>query len=146
MKTTLNVRVDILLKISQAAQRKGLSRSDMIVLLIKKVMNDAPDTTHLGKMVQYQKKRKPYEWRTFHVRFRMDDYEYFLDLRKLFKMSVSLLLAYAVENYLDEVLTRNFSDNYQFRNYTVIREVVDNIIFWKLIWGFSVNIIEKRKV
>ncbi|GEM_PF-3445221 len=58
----------------------------MIILIIKKVMNDIPNTTPIGKMVQYQKEREPEEWHTFHVRILMDDYEYFLDPRKLFKM------------------------------------------------------------
>lgn len=146
METTLNVHVDILSKISRAAQLKSLSRSAMIILLIKKIMDDAPDTIHIGKMVRYQDKSKPGEWHIFHVRLRMDDYEYFLDLRRLFKMSVSLILAYAVERYLAEILKTNISDNYQFRNYTVIREDIDNIISWRLIWGFSVNIMHKLKL
>lgn len=61
-------------------------------------------------------------------------------------MSVSLILAYAVERYLAEILKTNISDNYQFRNYTVIREDIDNIISWRLIWGFSVNIIHKLRL
>lgn len=61
-------------------------------------------------------------------------------------MSVSLILAYAVERYLAEILKTNISDNYQFRNYTVIREDIDNIISWRLIWGFSVNIMHKLKL
>lgn len=77
METTLNVHVDILSKISRAAQLKSLSRSAMIILLIKKIMDDAPDTIHIGKMVRYQDKSKPGEWHIFHVRLRMDDYEYF---------------------------------------------------------------------
>ncbi len=118
----------------------------MIIFLIKKTMDDVSLEAHMGKMVRYQEKRNTKEWHTFHVRLRMDDYEYFLDLRKLLKMSVSLILAYAVEKFLDEVLKNSISDNYRYKNYTVIREVVDNIISWKFIWGFPVNFIKKLKL
>jgi hypothetical protein len=146
MVTTLNVHVSILSRISRAAHLKGISRTEMIILLIKKTMDDISDEDHVGKMVRYQEKRNPDQWHTFHVRLRMDEYEYFLDLRKLLKMSVSLILAYAVEKFLDEVLNTNISDNYQYNNYTVVKEVIDNIISWKFIWGFPINFIKQLKL
>jgi hypothetical protein len=66
--------------------------------------------------------------------------EYFLDLRKLMKMSVSLILAYAVEKFLDTIMSRNNTDNNRYRNYLIIREIIDNITRWTFIWGFPPNI------
>jgi hypothetical protein len=40
METTLNIRSDISEKIFLAARSRGISRSEMIVVLIKKVMDD----------------------------------------------------------------------------------------------------------
>ena len=140
METTLNLRTDILKKIALAAQMKCISRSDMIVILIKQVMNDMSNPGRIGKMVQYQQRIRPDEWHTFHLQLREDDYEYFLDLRKLLKMSVSLILAYAVEKFLDKLLKSNDTDNNRYRNYIVAMEIIDNIICWKLIWGFPPSI------
>lgn len=103
-------------------------------------MEDITEPVRIGKMVQYQSRRNPDEWHAFHVNLRMDDYEYFMDMKKLLKMSISLMLANAVEKYLNEILTKKLSDNYQFKNYTVIKEIIDNIIIWKFIWGFPRNI------
>lgn len=140
METTLNVHAHILDKISLAASSSGISRSEMIILLIKKAMDDIPDPARIGRMVSYQKRSRPEDWRTFHVHLRMDDYEYFLDLRKLLKMSVSLILAYAVKKFLNKWAKSNTTDNYQYKNYVVIKEFIGNIVCWKFIWGYPPNL------
>ncbi len=140
METTLNINARILDRISLAARSRGVSRSEMIILLIKKAMDDIPDPARIGSMVRYQRKGRPDEWRTFHVQLRMDDYEYFLDLRKLLKMSVSLILAYAVKKFLNKCLKNNTTDNYQYKNYIVIKEFIDNIVCWKFLWGYPPNL------
>jgi hypothetical protein len=140
METTLNIRNDISEKITLAANSRGISRSEMMAILIKKVMDDVSNPGRMGRMVRYQKRCRPEEWHTFHLHVREDDYEYFLDLRKLLKMSVSLILAYAVEKFLDKLLKKYSTDNNRYRNYVIIKDVIDDIICWKFIWGFPPNI------
>jgi hypothetical protein len=89
-----------------------------------------------GRRVKYQERQRPEEWLTFHLQVREDEYEYLLDLRKLCKMSVSLLLAYAVRKYLGRVLETIGTDNYQFKNYLIIRDIFNGVICWRLFWGF----------
>jgi hypothetical protein len=43
-------------------------------------------------------------WKCFHLALWPDKYEFFLDLRKVCKMSVLFLVAYAVSKYLQEVI------------------------------------------
>lgn len=129
------MHVTILNQIARAAELKGLSRSEMIVILIKKVMDEKWKTVPVGKMVKYQQKCSPGDWHAFHLQLREDDYEYFLDLRKLLKMSVSLILAYAVDKYLQQLITGDITDNYRFIHYVVVKELVENIICWRFYWG-----------
>jgi hypothetical protein len=70
----------------------------------------------------------------------MDEYEYLLDLRKLFKMSVSLIIASGVDRYLDMLMKGKFADNNRFNNHIVIREVAGNIICRRLYRGYPNNI------
>jgi hypothetical protein len=141
METTLNMRTDILAMISRVAKSKGISRSSVIIFLIKKVMADVPDALPMGRMVRYQERRGSGEWRVVHVRVSEYEYEYMVDLRKLLKMSVSLICAYAVEKYLKKPLRRQIADNYPFfMNYMVTKEIIDNIISWRIIWGYTPNI------
>jgi len=140
METTLNLRPDISNMIAIAARRKGVSRSEIILTLLKKVMDDISDPGRMGRMVKYQERREKTEWVKFHLVLRVDEYEYLLDLKKLLKMSVSLMLAYAVEKFLDKLLKRNITDNNRYRNYIIAREIIDNIICWKFIWGYPPNL------
>jgi hypothetical protein len=140
MKTTLNIHVDVMEKITRAAQLQGLSDSEMIVMLIKKAMGEMQNRTRIGRLVQYQQRDSPDKWYLFHIRWKWDEYEFFQDMRKLLKMSVSLILAYAVEKFLDKVMKKNNSDNNHFYNYILAKEEVNGIIMWKLIWGFPPNL------
>jgi hypothetical protein len=140
MNTTLNIRNDILEQITKVAQSNGVSRSEMIVLLFQKVAGDITDPGRLGKMIKYQNRSAPEDWHVFHVRLREDVYEYWLDLRKLLKMSVSLILAYAVKKYRGKKLRIKSADNYPFKNYIIIKEILDNIIVWKFIWGWPYHL------
>jgi hypothetical protein len=83
METILNIRVDILEQIAGASQPNGISCSEMIVLLIEKVMADITGPDRIGRMVNYRDKCRPDEWHVFHVHIREDVYGYWLDLRKL---------------------------------------------------------------
>lgn len=135
METTLNVHNDILEKINQAAQLRGISRSEMIIMLIKNVMKDVRNSVRFGMRVRYQKRSNPHSWETVHVRVGVDDYEYLQDLRRLLKMSISLVLAKAVKKFLKEIMKKNDNDNY-FKNYILIKEIFNGVICWKLVWGF----------
>ena len=140
METTLNIHADILKQIARAAQANGISLSEMIVLLIQKATADIANPGRVGRMVQYQGKRSPREWHVFHVQVREDMYEYWLDLRKLLKMSVSLILAYAVKKFLCKLMKINCTDNYLYKNYIIVKEVIDSVIVWKFIWGYPPNL------
>jgi hypothetical protein len=135
METTLNMHVDVLRHITRAAHSKGITRTEMIIILIKRVMDENGRTIRMGKMVKYQKQNTNGYWHKFHVILREDEYEYFLDLRKLLKMSVSLILAYAVEKYLIQLVDGKITDNYRFVNYVIVKEIVENVICWRFYWG-----------
>lgn len=122
--------------IAMVSESWGIKRSELIMKLVKEMMNSIPDTEQMGNLIRYQERSGPESWRRVHLQVRMDEYEYLLDLRKFFKMSVSLIVAYAVKKYLNKITKNLNTDNYQFKNYVVIREVVDNIISWRIYWGY----------
>ncbi|HOT44058.1 MAG TPA: hypothetical protein PLM53_08420 [Spirochaetota bacterium] len=140
METTINVHLDILNQITGAAKALGISRSELIVILLKKAMDDAARPDCLCKLVKYQQRRKPHEWHRFHLAVRPDDYEYFLDLKKLLKMSVSLILSYAVRKYLNKLFKKDYTDNYRYKNYIIMERRIDSVPCWIFIWGYPPNI------
>ncbi len=140
METTLNIRSDLLQQIALAAQSRGVSRSEIIMLLIKKTLGDVGEPECFGSLVRYQSRQKAENWRKFHIQVREDMYEYWVDMRKLLKRSVSLILAYAVMKYLVKSLRKNRTDNYRCVNYILMKTVVEDVVVWKLIWGYPPNL------
>lgn len=122
-------------QINIAASFKGISRSEVIIQLLKHVMADIRKPSELGKMVQYQEKSHPDNWHPFHVSLNADDYEYSQDLRKLMKMSVSLILAFAVKKYLPKLMKKNNTDNYRYKDYLILKSIINGIICWTIFWG-----------
>jgi hypothetical protein len=145
METTLYMHADILEIVSREARARGMTRCEMIVLLIKKVMANTPGALPMGRTVRYQGRRRPAEWRVVHVRVSAYEYEYMLDLRKLLKMSVSLICSYAVQKYLKRSSDSNIPDNYPFfMNYMVMKEFIGSIVSWRIIWGFTPDIVKQN--
>lgn len=135
IKTTFNMHIKVHEKIDRISHVTGLSEMEIINLLAKKVMGKSRHHYRLGKSVQYQKQREPEEWSLFHVKIMPDVYEYLLDLRKLLKMSVSLIIADAVNDFFGEMCDKKSSDNYHFKNYFISLAIDGGIICWKLYWG-----------
>ncbi|MCP4134539.1 MAG: hypothetical protein GY754_26430 [bacterium] len=95
----------------------------------------------MGRAVLYQDDDPdPDNWHKFHISFREDDFEYFMDLRKFLKKSVSAILAYAVEEYLDTLLgltpeDPGRTDTYRFHHYVMGSSEMHGVISWQLFWG-----------
>ena len=143
MKTTLNIGIDIMNQICNDAGAKGISCSVLIVILLKKAIKDIGNPACLGRLVQYQGRRRKEEWHTFHISWKEYEYEYFQDMKRLLKNSLSLLLAKAVKKYLGKKNTLKKSDNYLFINYTIVKELIDNIICWRYIWGYTPILVKR---
>ncbi len=140
MKTTLNIGIDLLAMIAKAAESRGVSTSEMIAILLKRVTVNMENPGRIGSLVRYQKRRRSGDWHKFHLKVREDMYEYMLDLRKLLKVSVSGIVALAAKKFLTGSIKIKDSDNYLCNCYFIIREVADSAIIWKLIWGCPPNI------
>lgn len=137
--TTFNIHSNILQKITEAANRLNTSQRDIIVLLLMKIMADHDRLIRGTSMVKYQHDDEGKKWHCFHIRLKNDEYEYFIDLRKVCKCSISLLIAIAVERYFEELMvcTKKHVDNYQlFNSYVFRRVVMDGIISWHMYWGY----------
>ena len=134
--TTLHINKRILEMINEYAEKTNISMASVIKLLIQKVMHDNRSMIKTYSRVQYQERDLKENWYRIHIVLNEYEYEYYLDLRKFFKMSVSFILAYAVLRYWDELIKQNVkTDKYCYKNYIFIKEIIDNVILWKIYWG-----------
>ena len=140
IESTLYVNKSIQEMLDTASEKIGRTRIYLIKLLMQRVMKDNQRLLQSYARVKYQDRDRKENWHRFHIILNEYEYEYYLDMRKFFKMSVSLILAYAVINYLNDVMNElqkgnNNTDNYLYKNYFFIRETINEVICWKAYWG-----------
>ena len=142
IETTVNLDYEIREKLDGAAMAGGISRSAMLVTLMRRVMKEYGKRARLGKAVRYQKKNPCSSRRCTHISLAERDYECFSNMRLFYKLSVSLLVSYGVERYLDEALLclerdddKYYTDNNIFSNYLFLCDSSYGRICWTISWG-----------
>jgi len=143
IETTINMLDNVREAVDDAAIATGRTRSGVVVSLVRKVLKDHGFMTRFDQRVQYQDRDETAVWRKTRVALAERDYEMFLDGRKFFKRSVSLLVALAVERYLDKLVEMLLSDdydedadNYPFPNYIIAKKMSGIVVGWHIFWGF----------
>jgi len=137
IQTTINLNTPSLLLINSAARISGKTRSNIIILLMRRIMIDQRNLVRNNRSIQYQEVLPKESWHRLHITLYSSDYECFLDLRKFCKRSVSLLISLAIDLYLNELidLLLRGTDNYHFQNYIIISGEVKGVVYWKIYWG-----------
>lgn len=140
IESTLYVNKSILEMLDKGSEKIGRTRIYIIKLLMQRVMRDNQKLLQSYSRVKYQERDQKENWHRLHIILNEYEYEYYLDMRKFYKMSVSLILAYAVMNYLNDIVNEllkgnNNTDNYYYRNYFFIKNTINEVICWKAYWG-----------
>ena len=95
---------------------------------------------HTWRRIRYQERDDGKKWGRIHISLDEAEYELFLDLRRMYKMSLSLLLAVGVKKHLSKIIKKlrclASTDNYRITSY-VICSSKDNtgLQSWKIYWG-----------
>jgi hypothetical protein len=139
IETTININIGIDEKLSRAATRTGVSKKNLISSLLRRLSMDFEQIAVPWKRISYQKRDAGKKWKPVHLNLMPDEYEFFNDLRKGCKMSISYLVVYALDKYLDEVMNEicEGSDNYRYSNYTLSYVIYDGIVCLIHYWGMA---------
>lgn len=141
--TTITITPGVRDAITEASGMTALHASSLAVACMKRLMKNYQRHVHLDGRVKYRRREQaPCNWSRQHIRVSCREYEMFLDLRKVCKMSVSLLVDIAIREHLSEVLydimntTGNCADNYPYQQYIIIGNSSENVVCWRIYWGF----------
>jgi hypothetical protein len=136
--TSLNIHVEIMREIEMAAKAMKTSRKAVIILVLTRLIHDIDWILGGFTTVKYQPADPGKRWRCFVIRFKPDEYEFWSDMRRLSKFSVSFLVAIAVKVYLESIVEEKYPlvNNYFFpENYLLRHEMEDGIRCWHFCWG-----------
>jgi hypothetical protein len=145
VKTTLNLRERCVRLLDVYAARCGLSRSELVQKCIQEGIG-RERSVHSYRRLRYQERDPDENWTQVHVSLSGRDYELFHDVRKFFKVSVSLFISDVIDGLLQEIVRRILSNtNEMDKNavscYSIIASVTGKgDICWKLYWGLPENV------
>jgi hypothetical protein len=140
IESTIHIHKSILEKLNRGAEMTGKTRTCIVRILMHRIMSDNQQMLKSNARIKYQARDEKENWNRLHVVLNEYEYEYYLDMRKFYKMSVSFILAYAIRRFLDEVLNElldenNNTDNYCYSNYIFLKKTIDKVICWQIYWG-----------
>lgn len=102
------------------------------------------------RAVRYQARNGNEKWSRQHIRMNCKEYECCLDMRKFGKISVSFLIACAIDLYKDDFEGEHDStsegkpDNYHINGYIVLKEEHNEAVCWTIYWGKPAEIHEQN--
>ncbi len=140
IETTLHIHQSILALLNRIVEVKGTNRTFIIKLLMQRMMRDNKKMLKSCSRIKYQERDVKENWHRIHFVMNEYEYEYYLDMRKFYKMSISFILAYAVKKYINEVMNELLNrgkntDNYIYRNYILMTKSINETICWQICWG-----------
>ncbi len=137
--TTIYIKKEYRNRLNSASAVLGISRSKVVELLIDMFIYKNEFSPKMFETVQYQEKGDKDAWSTIHAWFEPSVYENCLDIRKIYKISVSFMIAFAIDNYLDKWLRTGspVTDNYVSgsRDYLFVEQNCEGIRHFSTFWG-----------
>ena len=138
--TTIYIKKEYRNRLNSTSEILGISRNKVVELLIDMFIDKNKFSPKMFETVQYQEKADKNAWSTIHIWLQPTLYENCLDIRKIYKISVSFMIAFAVDNYLDNLTGRNSpaTDNYipHSRNYIFVEQDCEGTRLFSTFWGF----------
>jgi hypothetical protein len=137
LRTSINMKHAVFLRISLAAARLGKTRREIVLMLLRRILQDINHLQGGFTLVKYQPRDPLKQWHCVSLSLRKNENEFVADFRKLGKCSVSYLVAIATDRYLEELLHDGGSGhNYaEFIHYAIGQRLEGDIICWELYWG-----------
>ncbi len=147
--TTINIRSDLLEKILQKKETGNISLNKIVSNLLRKALNWPKNKMKTFMSIKYQNKIEDNElyYHKLHISLYEELYEKCLDMRKLYKLSVSFILAKCIEFYLDKLSTVEVknTDNYH-ANYIIFTTEEGGVYSFTVLWEISKEIIQQKKL
>jgi hypothetical protein len=140
--TTLNLRNHVREALDRAVKMTGRPLSQIVIFAMKRGLRNYGSMIRDGGRVRYQARGRDKNWKKTHIVIEQRDYEVFLDMRKLFKCSVSLLVSVTVDKHLDDLVEAILggeydedADNYPFQSYVMAHRMAGDVPCWLIYWG-----------
>jgi hypothetical protein len=143
--TTVNIHGALEAKLARLSYLHACSRSRIMLMVVERFLQKKRLRCKLYQRVKYQERDEECCWDIVHFYMPAVIYEKCCDVRKFYKLSVSLFIAMACDLYLDEIENekvktpkpRHVSDNY-WDEYTCTYSEKEKSINFHISWRISI--------
>ncbi|TAL29740.1 MAG: hypothetical protein EPN93_20595 [Spirochaetes bacterium] len=123
-RTTMNIHLAEWIKISWVAARLAKTKREVIIMLLARLMPELEQLQGEFTTVKYQEDDPEGWWHRYTILIRSDELEFWSNIRRLCKLSLSNLIAMAVEKHWGRLLeeqTQEIHKYVRFIQYKVLR-------------------------
>ncbi len=142
--TCISIENERILK--EICKKYKMSITRVVVLMVKYTSENRRLSLISNRNVKYREKGTT-TWKRIHLQLKPNEYEFLMDVKKIWKMSVAKMIEYCIENILfeleEKVLGKNRTDNYLYNNYHFEIGEEDGIIYCYIYWGLPLKILQK---
>ncbi len=152
IKTTCVICEEVFALLAEAEEKTGRTMIDLVIAAMRMMLRNHKQYDRTHGRIEYQKRFDVDTGKRI-VKHRMKlnilerEYDYFQDMRKIFRRSISLVMAIAVRTYLSEIVERILNkkydedaDNYPFQNYAILDNCIDGITTFRIWWGLPADL------
>ncbi len=137
--------------LTEAREKTGWEWTKLVVGVMRMMLRNHTKFTREHGRVEYQKRYDEYtgekiKKQRVKVEVIEREYDYFQDMRKIFRRSISLIIAIAVTHYLPALVEKILNDDYDeevdtypYKNYAIIEKCIDNITTFRIWWGLPLD-------
>ncbi len=146
IRTTYMMTHEILLMLKDAEKRTGWTMIELIIAVMRFAMRHHAKYEREHGRIAYQKRfdenRIPIPKIRVKVKFLEREYDYFNDMRRFYRRSISLVIAIAVLNYLPELVERiekgeydEEVDSYPYKSCAIYDKCIEEATVFHIWWG-----------
>ncbi len=146
IKTTYMMTKEVLLLLKEAEKRTGWAMIDLVIAVMRYVMRHHAKYEREHGRIAYQKRldKDGIPIPKFRVKVKMleREYDYFNDMRRFFRRSISHVIAIAVLEYLPILVERiekgeydEDVDSYPYKNCAIYDKCIEEATVFHIWWG-----------
>jgi len=132
--------------IKSICKKYKISVSRLLILMVRYATERRQLTLKSCRNVKYRDKNKG-SWKRIHLQLNPQEYEFLMDVKKIWKMSVARMIEFCIENYLfdlqKKVLEKKKTDNYLYNNYHIEIGEEEGILYCLIYWGLPQKVLQK---
>lgn len=146
LETTTCISHEHLALVKMYSKKYNITLSSFILQLINYIVSYKYSKTQSYTRLSYRP-RYSNQWKRFHLSLIEHEYEFLMDIRKVYKISIAKMIAFCIDNFLYEFVSsldkQDNTDNYRFSGYTFQFYIEEGIPCCKFYWGPHPDILKK---